>query len=131
MDSARKDASSPRALSRKLVSPLLAVLCLAVSLTGLLMLLDLAPDSLAEAHEWLGVVFVAAAAFHLFLNGRVLLNNLRSPPAILVAVAGVLFCAVLLVATSSEGDDDDDEERRESGGSDDCAEEGRRECRDD
>lgn len=67
--------------------------------TGVLLFFHLGERLIKELHEWMGVVFVAAALLHALRNGRALVVHARSP-VLWVAVAAALGTAAAFIVPS-------------------------------
>ena len=66
-------------IDRKYITPIMAGSMLLSGMTGLLMFFDVANDFQQEIHEFLGVVLVAGASLHVFLNWQALKKQLKTP----------------------------------------------------
>jgi hypothetical protein len=86
--------SSP-VTSRTWISPVLAVAFVVLSVTGILILLHIRTSEINHLHEWIGVLFVIAALFHLILNWKAMLSRFNKKIGI-VAAALVLLIGIAL-----------------------------------
>ncbi|MTJ81238.1 MAG: DUF4405 domain-containing protein [Telmatospirillum sp.] len=84
-----------KALFRDTVTPVAALLFLVIAMTGVAMFFHLSPNTVRTAHEWLGLVFVAAGAWHAVRNAKPLLSYLRRP----TARKGLAISAIAVIAT--------------------------------
>jgi nitroreductase len=84
----------PSSTSRTWVSPIVAVSFVLVSVTGILMLLQVKTFGMNNLHKWIGVLFVASGLFHLVLNWKVFLSHLKEK----IGVAAAAFALLLGVA---------------------------------
>ncbi len=98
--------ASPRKLLRA-VTPIVAAVFVASATTGVLLFFHLGERLIKELHEWMGVVFVAAAALHIARNARPLAAYARRPAlwiaAALVLASAAAFVVPALAVTPKEG----------------------------
>ncbi len=94
------------------LSPLLAVLFIGVTFSGLLMFLHLKIPGFKTIHEWGGLFFMVLGIVHLTLNWKLFARYLPKKAAMLGAVAGV---AALLLAVLIAPQDNDRHERGYNG----------------
>ena len=84
------------AMQRTWVSPFVAVSFIILSITGILMLLHVKNGGIVGLHEWIGVVFVVAGAFHLILNWSAFLSCFRSKQGAVAVIAALVISSLLL-----------------------------------
>ena len=82
-------------IDRKYITPIMAGAMLLSGVTGLLMFFDVANDFQEEIHEFLGIVLVAGASLHVFLNWPALKKQLKTPRGKLIFG---LFAATFLLS---------------------------------
>ena len=78
-------------MERTWISPFVAVSFFILSITGILMLLHVKSSGIATLHEWIGLFFVVAGAFHIVLNWSALLSCFRKKKS---AVAAIVVLAI-------------------------------------
>ncbi len=78
------------------ISPVIAATFVAVSVTGVLMMLHIRFPGIKSMHEWLGVGFLLAGLLHLILNWKAFLSYFHGPAAF-VGLALVFLAAVVAV----------------------------------
>ena len=91
-------SASSSITSRTWVSPILAVAFVVLSVTGILMLLHIRTSGINLLHEWIGVLFVLAALFHLILNWKVILSHFNKKIGIVAAAFTLLIGLALYVS---------------------------------
>ena len=72
------------------------------AVTGVLMMVHLAHRSVAVAHEWIGLAFVALALWHVVRNRMAILSYCRRPVFIGSLVVGLAIAGIAVMATQSE-----------------------------
>lgn len=85
------------------VSPIVAVACVAVVLTGLLMMFHVHWRGVHPLHLWSGVLFGVAVTVHLLLNWRVFVSYFKNGRVVLMTACGMLLSILILVAVPSKG----------------------------
>ncbi|MGB8600757.1 MAG: DUF4405 domain-containing protein [Rhizomicrobium sp.] len=74
----------------------------AIGVSGVMMFIGLRNHQLGELHEWLGIIFLIAAALHICRNWRALLAMLaKTQSKIIVGVLGTI--AILLIGSTFFG----------------------------
>ncbi|MCF8481369.1 MAG: DUF4405 domain-containing protein [Rhodospirillum sp.] len=92
-------------LKRDVVTPVTAIIFLAIGVTGVMLFFHFGEAWVKEGHEWLGLVFVAAAAWHLFRHWRGFSGYFRRGlPRAVLALSLVVSAGV--IALTAHGDDD-------------------------
>ena len=89
-------------IARDIVTPVTTVLFGFITVTGLMLMLHVAPGLVRQSHEWLGVAFAAVALWHLARNWRAFSMYLRRSLPVRAAGAG-LAAALLLVGLTADG----------------------------
>jgi len=89
---------------RPLVTTLTTLLFVIIGITGVLIFFHLGGTSAKVLHEWIGLVFVLAALFHLMQNWRSLKSHLKKPAVYGPLVAVSIASAVLGFTTASSGE---------------------------
>lgn len=87
-------------IKREWTTPITAGAFLLLAVTGVFMFFHAAPGLAKEAHEWVGWIFLAAAAFHLAVNFAAFKNYLAQRKG--QVLLGV-FALVLLVSFAPVG----------------------------
>ncbi len=87
---------------RNFATPLTFITGLAISVTGIMMILGVRGE-LGEIHEWIGIAFVAALTLHMVRNWRGMSAMLSSKTAKSVVGAVGAVCAVLVIASLPYG----------------------------
>lgn len=92
-------------LRRSFVTPVVTASFVIVAFTGVLMLLHVKSSMIKEFHEWISVLFVAAAGVHLALNWGAFVSYLRRPITIAlgVVVAAMIVMMLAGVPNASRG----------------------------
>ena len=83
---------------RKHITNLTAALSLVVGVTGILLFFHLAKGPVEPLHEWLGMIFIAAAVFHVIRHRNSFANLLRQPRTHLLFGLVALGVAAFVVA---------------------------------
>jgi uncharacterized protein YybS (DUF2232 family) len=83
-----------KAALRSCISPTVAFMFTIVSITGFLMLFDIA--HVDELHQWMGLTFAIGGVIHLAINWRVLVVYFRGRQISVWSAVMLLICAVLL-----------------------------------
>lgn len=78
-------------------------LFLIVGVSGVLMFFHVAPGPIKLAHEWLSLLFVAAAVIHVVRNGKAFNKLLRARPTWLLLGGALVGAALFFLAPSREG----------------------------
>lgn len=88
---------------RNIVTPTAGGLFLACAVTGVALFFHINPGLFHTAHEWLGLVFVAVALWHVSRHWRSLASYAERPAAVLALALVVAASAGFTAATSSSG----------------------------
>lgn len=89
-------------VQRAWLSPFVAITYLAVSITGVMILLHMKYPGVYPIHKWGGILFMAAGIIHLLLNWRVFTAYLKRIPGVVGLVAGVALVFAIAVAVPSD-----------------------------
>ncbi len=81
-------------LRKNWISPFVGFSFFIVSMTGLLMFMHVRSHAISRLHEWIGILFMITATFHLIVNRRVFLSHFRKKDGA-VALAAVLLFAII------------------------------------
>ena len=87
--------------SRRMTSVVTGLTFLLVAITGLLLFFHIKSRAIIDLHEWVGIGFLVAAAFHLVLNWKAFVSYLRHR-AFWVGFVGVLIACALIISMQSE-----------------------------
>lgn len=79
-----------------------AALFLVTGISGVLMFFHIGGKMFTSLHEWLGMLFVAAAALHVVRNGRGMVKLVKTTRAqVLFGLAGIAAAAFIATSTGS------------------------------
>ncbi len=84
------------------LSPLVAVTYLAVSITGIMLLLHMKYPGVYPVHQWGGIIFMVAGIFHILLNWRVFTAYVKRTPGFIGLAAGTVLMLIIAVAAPSD-----------------------------
>lgn len=87
-------------LNRNYVTPFISLVFFVVGLSGLLMFLHLFDGYTEVVHEYLGVLFVVCAVFHIILNWKALKIHFKKG-VFIPALLGILTISVILIVGES------------------------------
>lgn len=90
-----------RLIQRDVVTPATLVLSAVVGVSGVMLFLHVQPNLVRDAHEWLGLGFVAAAAVHAARHWRSVAGYLQRPLGRLGFAASLVVAGLLLGLTSA------------------------------
>ena len=82
---------------KTVISPVLAVLYLAVSITGTLLFCHIDGRVLMSLHEWAGIFFVLTGSLHLCLNWKVFKVYLKRTKGIAAMGGAVVACLFFIL----------------------------------
>jgi len=84
------------------LSPFVAITYLAVSVTGIMLLLHMKYPGVYPIHQWGGILFMAAGIIHLVMNWRVLASYCKRIPGVVGLVAGAVMMLAIAIAVPSD-----------------------------
>lgn len=84
------------------LSPFVAVTYLAVSVTGVMLLMHMKYPGVYPVHKWGGILFVVAGIIHLLLNWRAFASYCKSLPGVAGLLAGVVMMLIIATAIPSD-----------------------------
>ncbi len=91
---------------RKVITPITGALSLVIGISGVMLFFHFGEGLVKEAHEWLGMAFVAAILVHLALNWGAFKQHFRKPAAWvgtgMVSALSVMFLVASLSGTPHE-----------------------------
>ncbi len=87
---------------RKVITPITGALSLVIGISGVMLFFHFGEGLVKEAHEWLGMAFVAAIVIHLALNWAAFKQHFRRPAA-WVGTGVVSALSVMFLVTSLSG----------------------------
>lgn len=97
---------------RHWLSPLTAILFVAIASTGILMWVHLRVPGVKLLHEVAGLLFTTAGIAHVVLNWRALRGCFRWRTAWIALSAGILLCALLAAMDLARGGEGEEGHRR-------------------
>ncbi|WP_413204873.1 DUF4405 domain-containing protein [Rhodospirillum sp. A1_3_36] len=92
-------------LKRDVVTPVTAIVFLAIGVTGIMLFFHTGEAWVKEGHEWLGLVFVAAAVWHLFRHWRGFSGYFRRSLPQVALVLSLIVSAGVITLTARDGGD--------------------------
>ena len=87
------------------LSPLLFVLFVALSISGLLMMFHLWAPGMKTIHQWGGIIFLIGGVFHLSLNWKLFTHYFKSKTAVISASAAAIVIIATMLISPQEGKD--------------------------
>lgn len=100
--STKKQSRVSDRFPRKVTTPITGALSLVIGVSGVMLFFHFAEGLVKEAHEWLGMAFVAAILIHLAINWSTFKQHFRKPAA-WVGTGIVSALSVMFLLSSLSG----------------------------